>query len=122
MLGLALANQLLAAPLPDAISRQIGGDARVMELARLVQDKYLRSGESAVSAGERVRFRVHSQDSLAMGLRQASIFATRPTDEDWRSNSLPRWASPLYAILRPLRIARVYGLGLRRSGGAAPRP
>jgi hypothetical protein len=114
LLGLALAHQLLAAPLPPDIARQIHRDARVLALARRVREQFLVSGEAAVSAAERLRFRAHSQDTLATGLRQISIFATRPTDEDWQSNALPRWASPLYAILRPLRIARAYGLGLRQ--------
>lgn len=113
LLGLALADRLLAARLPEEVARQIRDDARVGALARRVQDQFLVSGESGVSAGERLRFRAHSQDSLATGIRQVSIFATRPTDEDWQSSALPRWAGPLYAILRPLRIARAYGLGLR---------
>lgn len=111
LLGLALANEALAAPLPEGVARQIRNDVRVVTLARRVQEHFLMSGESGISAGERVRFRGSSQDTLATGLRQLSIFATRPTDEDWESHSLPRWASPLYAILRPLRILRHYGFG-----------
>jgi hypothetical protein len=111
LLGLALAHEILAAPLPEGIVREIHSDARVMELASRVREQYLMSGESGIGTGERVRFRANSQDTLTTGLRQLSIFATRPTDEDWESRSLPRWASPLYAILRPLRILRQYGLG-----------
>jgi len=110
LLGLALANQILAAPLPETVARQIGSDARVQELARRVREHYLRGGESSVSAGERLHFRANSQDTLATGLRQIGVFATRPTDEDWQLCSLPRWAAPLYAILRPLRMLREYGL------------
>lgn len=111
LLGLTLANEILAAPLPEAIARQIRRDTRVAALARSVRERFLASGESGIGAGERIRFRGNSQDTLATGLRQLSIFATRPTDEDWQSHSLPRWASPLYAILRPLRILRDYGFG-----------
>jgi hypothetical protein len=114
LLGLTLANQLLAARLPEEIARQIRNDARVQALARRVQDQFLAGGESSVNAGERLRFRTNSQDTLVTGIRQVSIFATRPTDEDWQSRALPGWASPLYALLRPLRIARAYGLGLRQ--------
>jgi hypothetical protein len=104
LLGLALANQTLAAPLPPAISQQIQSDPQVTTLARRVQEQYLHGGESGVSAAERLRFRVNTQDTAATSLRQLSIFATRPTDEDWQSSPLPRWAAPLYALLRPLRI------------------
>jgi hypothetical protein len=114
LLGLALANELFAIPLPENILRQVREDARVQELSRKVRERYLHGGEVSVSGGERLRFRSNSQDTLITGLRQLSIFATRPTDEDWKSHALPRWASPLYAILRPLRIARAYGLGLRQ--------
>jgi hypothetical protein len=114
LLGLSLAHELFATPLPESILRQIRGDARVLALARGVRDHYLQGGEASVNAGERLRFRANSQDTLLTRLRQLSVFATRPTDEDWKSNALPRWASPLYAILRPLRIVREYGLGLRQ--------
>jgi hypothetical protein len=106
LLGLALASQVLSAPLPYSVARQIREDARLGVLARRVRQQYLCGGESSVSAGDRLRFRLHSQDTLATGLRQVRIFATRPTDADWQSCSLPRWAAPLYAALRPLRILR----------------
>jgi hypothetical protein len=111
LLGLALASEVLAAPLPDAIARKIHGDARVVAMSRRVQTQYLLSGESAISAGERMRFRSNTQDNFATSLRQLSVFAMRPTDEDWQAHSLPRWAAPLYAILRPLRILRKSGRG-----------
>jgi hypothetical protein len=111
LLGLALANHLLAAPLPEAAARQIRRDGRVLALARSVQEQFLRRNEFTINTAERVRFRSNSQDTLATGLRQLSIFATRPTDQDWQSCSLPRWAAPLYAILRPLRILRHHGFG-----------
>jgi hypothetical protein len=111
LLGLALANEILAAPLPARIANELRRDARVADLALRTRQNYLLVGESGISGGERVRFRANSQDTLATGLRQLSVFATRPTDEDWQSRPLPRWASPLYAILRPLRMLRHYGLG-----------
>jgi Uncharacterised nucleotidyltransferase len=114
LLGLALANRILDAPLPEAVAHQIRTDAHVAALARRVLEQYLHGGESSVSAGARLRFRVNSQDTLATGLRQVTIFATRPTDEDWQSCSLPAWAASLYTALRPLRLLRDYSLGSRR--------
>lgn len=109
LLGLALAQDVFAAELPDAISSKIRSEARVIEMSQRVQARYLLSGESAIGAKERVRFRRVSQDNFATSLRQLSVFATRPTDDDWNSRSLPQWAAPLYAILRPLRILRNSG-------------
>jgi hypothetical protein len=111
LLGLALAQDVFSAELPDAITEQIRRETRVMMLSERVQSHYLLSGESAIGAKERVRFRSASQDNFATSLRQLSVFATRPTDDDWNSHSLPRWAAPLYAILRPLRILRNSGRG-----------
>ena len=109
LLGLALAHDVLGAALPDPISQKIQRDARVSAMSQRVQTQYLLTGESAISAKERVRFRSNTQDNLATSLRQLSIFATRPTDEDWNSHSLPRWAAPLYSVLRPLRLLRNSG-------------
>jgi hypothetical protein len=109
LLGLALAQDVFAAELPDVISGKIRRETRVIEMSQRVQAEYLLSGESAIGARERVRFRSASQDNFATSLRQLSVFATRPTDDDWNSRSLPQWAAPLYAILRPLRILRNSG-------------
>jgi Uncharacterised nucleotidyltransferase len=106
LLGLALANELLAAPLPKDVAGQIRNEAHIVALARRVQGQYLLSGESGIGAADRAGFRMNTQDNFVTGLRQLSIFATRPTDEDWQSSPLPRWATPFYALLRPMRILR----------------
>ena len=114
LLGLALANKILEAPLPELVLQQIRSDPSVAALSRQVQAQFLNSEESNFGAAQRLYFRVISQDTFAEGLRQLSVVATRPTEEDWHAHGLPRWAAPLYAVLRPWRIVRDYGLGLRR--------
>jgi hypothetical protein len=114
LLGLALANKILQAPLPELVLQQIRSDPSVAALNRQVQAKCLNVEESNISVAQRLHFRVNSQDTFAAGLRQLSVVATRPTEQDWHSRALPRWAAPLYAVLRPWRIFRDYGLGLRR--------
>ena len=109
LLGLALAQDVFSAELPDAITGKIRSEPRMAAMSQRVQAQYLLSGESAIGAKERVRFRSASQDNFATSLRQLRIFATRPTDDDWNSHSLPQWAAPLYAILRPLRLLRNSG-------------
>jgi hypothetical protein len=109
LLGLALAQDVFGVDLPEVISRKVQRDSRVAAMSHRVRTQYLLSGESAINAKERIRFRSGSQDNFATSLRQLSVFATRPTDDDWNSHSLPQWAAPLYAILRPLRILRNSG-------------
>jgi hypothetical protein len=114
LLGLTLANEILQAPLPEPVLQQIRSDPAVASLSRCVQTQFLNSTGSNSSAAQRMRFRVNSQDTFTKGLRQLCRVTTRPTEDDWHTYQLPRWAGPLYLVLRPWRLLRAYGLGLRR--------
>jgi hypothetical protein len=41
--------------------------------------------------------------------------ALAPAQDDWLELHLPRPLTPLYVLLRPLRLLRKYGLGSHRS-------
>ncbi len=114
LLGLALASDLLQAPLPARVLQWIRSDAGVAALSRCVQTQFLTGGESAAGAPQRAWFRIQSQETFGQGMRQLCRVTTRPTEDDWHSHRLPRWIAPLYAALRPWRLLRDHGLGLRR--------
>ena len=123
LLGLTLANEILQAPLPDLVLHWMRSDPGVAALSRTVRVQFQKSEEPNYSAVQRMGFRVNSQDTFAEGLRQLGRVATRPTEDDWDTCRLPQWAASLYSVLRPWRLVRDYGLGLRRKptqGNARP--
>ena len=114
LLGLSLANEILEAPLPPAISAQIKSDRTVVALSRRVQMNLPLGNEWAPGAPERLFFRMRSHENALDGVRQCFRMATQPTEQDWRAHEFPAWAWPVYTLLRPWRLLRNHGWGLRR--------
>jgi hypothetical protein len=114
LLGLSLAKEILEAPLPPAISAQIKSDRTVVALSRRVQMNLPLGNEWAPGAPERLFFRMRSHENALDGVRQCFRMATQPTEQDWRAHEFPEWAWPVYTLLRPWRLLRNHGLGLRR--------
>jgi hypothetical protein len=114
LLGLYLAHDLFGARLPDQVLQAISADRAIHKLAETVYEQYV--GISNPSAGvlHRAVFRIRSRDGLGQGLRHTLRLALSPTESDRGTVRLPRWLSPLYALVRPLRLLREYGAGFRR--------
>ena len=113
-LGLYLAHDLFAAPLPDKMMEEIARDHAVPGLAEKVYAQY--AGVSDPSAGvlPRAAFRVRLRDGIGQGLRHTLRLAMSPTESDRQTVRLPRWLAPLYVLVRPFRLLREYGAGLKR--------
>jgi len=114
LLGLSLANRLLDAPLPATVRAWIEADSQVERLRRQIQGRLAGEERTVRSAPQRLLFRLRSHESLAVSLRQCLRTATCPTEEDWHACKLPDWAASLYLVLRPWRLLREHGFGLRR--------
>jgi len=114
LLGLYLAHELSGAELPAPVLERARADANVRWLARKVLDQY--EGISDPSAGiiRRAAFRLRSCDRFGLGLRQLMRLSLSPTESDRDLVRLPRFLSPLYIVLRPMRLLGKYGLGLIR--------
>lgn len=114
LLGLHLAHELFDAPLPEKILAEIGRDSAVQDLAEKVYEQY--AGISAAGAGAlpRAMFRIRSRDGIGQGLRHTWRLTMSPTESDRQDVRLPRWLSPLYVLVRPWRLLRQYGSGLKR--------
>jgi hypothetical protein len=59
-------------------------------------------------------FRIRTRDGIGQGLRHTLWLALSPTESDRGTVYLPRWLSPLYVLVRPLRLLREHGSGLKR--------
>jgi hypothetical protein len=114
LLGLYLAHDLFEAPLPGPLLEEICWDDAVQQLAEEVYEQY--AGISDPSAGvlPRAVFRFRLRDGIGQGLRHTLRLAMSPTESDRQIVRLPRWLAPLYVLVRPLRLLREYGAGLKR--------
>jgi hypothetical protein len=117
LLGLQLATALLDAPLPENVQGWISSDATLQKLALAIHSRLV-TGRGLPGAPERVLFRLRSYEKLGTGVSQCLRTATSPTEDDWHMCRLPDWASPLYFALRPWRLMREHGLGLRKKAHA----
>ncbi|HTC63017.1 MAG TPA: nucleotidyltransferase family protein [Candidatus Saccharimonadales bacterium] len=114
LLGLYLAHDLFGAPLPEPVLRAISRNGAVGKLAEKVCDRYARISDPDEGVLQRAMFRIQSRDGIGQGLRHTLWLALSPTESDRGTIYLPRWLSPLYALVRPLRLLREYGSGLKR--------
>jgi Uncharacterised nucleotidyltransferase len=120
LLGLYLAHEIAGAELPEPVLERARCDANVRWLARNVLQQY--EGISNPSAGvfRRAAFRLRSCDRLGRGLRQLIRLSLVPTESDREMVRLPGFLSPLYVVLRPLRLLAKYGLGRMRKTASRP--
>jgi hypothetical protein len=114
-LGLALAADLLEAPLPEEIRRRVGADLLVASIAIKVEERLLSREWSPLGATHRLHFRRRMVPGFMAGLRYATRLALIPAEEDWMMLRLPRPLAPLYMALRPLRLLHKYGWAGRRA-------
>jgi SAM-dependent methyltransferase len=114
LLGLYLAHRVLDASLPAHILELAEQDSDVRRLASTVCDQLAGKGDPSKGVLPRAAFRVRSGDSLREGVWHMLRLATRATEADRQSIHLPRVLVPFYAMARPWRLMREYGIGLRR--------
>jgi hypothetical protein len=114
LLGLCLAHELFDAPLPAPLLEEIGQDGAVPELAEKVCEQYARVSAPFAGAVRRAMFRIRLRDGIGQGLRHTWRLALSPTESDRQKVRLPLWLAPLYMLVRPWRLLRQYGSGLRR--------
>jgi hypothetical protein len=107
--GLALAEKLLAAPLPDEVQARVRRDSVAEAVAREVAQRHLLREWPELPAAARFRFRRRMVAGMFSGWRYSLRLATLPAEEDGAMMRLPRPLASLYALLRPLRLLRKYG-------------
>jgi Uncharacterised nucleotidyltransferase len=118
-IGLALAANLLSAPLPDEVTARVEGDSVASRVASEVAQRHFARESPERGAAERFNFRRRMVAGMLPGWRYSMRLATEPADEDGQMMHLPRPLVPLYAVLRPFRLLRKYATSGGRPAGHA---
>jgi hypothetical protein len=118
-LGLALADDLLQAPMPEEIRKRVRGDREAISVARELGERTLGPYVRGVSTRARLRFRRRMVPGMLAGWRYSLRLAVIPAEEDWEMVQLPAPLAPLYLALRPLRLLCKYGFGRRRQNASS---
>jgi hypothetical protein len=114
LLGLSLAHDLFGARLPGPMLEDIARDRAVAVLANKVYGQYVGNADPGAGVLPRAAFRFQSRDGIGQGLRHTLRLAFSPTESDRQTVRLPHWLAPLYIFVRPWRLLREYGSGLKR--------
>ena len=111
ILGAGLATRLFDTPLPIKVLHCLKRDAVARRLIDDICERFFTTAETQLGVLGRFAFRVRMRGSLAEGLRYAVRLAMMPTELDRGRHA--RFLEPLYALRRPLRLARTYGWRMR---------
>ena len=118
LLGFFLAHDLLNAPVPETILERARRDSNVQWLAARVEGELAGGASPHMGVLPRAAFRLRSRDGAVDAVRHMLRLAMLPIEDDRRSVRLPKALSPLYGLVRPLKLIQEYGIGLR----PGPRP
>ena len=110
-IGLALAHQLLGAPLPESAANLLRADRAVPAMVAEVVHN-LRQAQDSGEAVSRYRFQMRAKSGLMGKAALGWNILTGRTAEDGLWLMLPRPLWWLYGVLRPLRMSRKF---LRRA-------
>jgi hypothetical protein len=107
LLGAGLAARLFHLPLPTEMMDYLERDVAARSLSDGICRRFFAAEQARAGVFSRFAFRVRMRGSLAQGLLYAFRLTLMPTEFDRGQHA--RYLEPLYALLRPLRLARTYG-------------
>lgn len=106
--GLLLADRVFAEVLPPEAVGRAREDRTAIQIADRFAANLLARSPRHWGAYGRFYYRRQLIPGARRGWAYASRLAFAPAEDDWSALRLPRALSPLYAALRPLRLARKY--------------
>ena len=106
LLGLGLAVRFFDAAPPDEVTNCLRRDRVARRMIEKISRRFFSPEKIQVGVLSRFAFRVRMRGPFTQGLPYAIRLALVPTEHDRAKRRLPE---PLYALLRPLRLARTYG-------------
>jgi hypothetical protein len=112
LLGVLLAHELLDAPMPVEAERRLARHPAARELAREVRERLMQGIGGFSEASGRAAFHLNARERSSDRFRYALRRVFVPTMEDRQRLRLPPMLSPLYYLLRPVRLV-VTGLAGR---------
>ena len=107
LLGAGLAERLFQTPLPNEVTDYLRTDTTARRLIDGICRRIFAAKPAELGVFSRFAFRVRMRGSLGQGLPYAARLALMPTEFDRGGHA--RYLEPVYALLRPLRLARSYG-------------
>lgn len=106
LLGVGLAVRLFEAAPPTEVIDCLERDKVSRRMIEQISGRFFSPQKIQPGVFSRFAFRVRMRGDLTQGLPYAIRLALMPTEVDRGQRRLPE---PLYALLRPLRLARTYG-------------
>lgn len=119
-LGLFLAHHLLGAVLPPFGTNAIAADEALDPLGQEVLRGLANIGLTEPGIRQRGWFFLRTRERWSDRLRYVLRFAWTPTPGDWSFVALPSGLTGLYPVLRMVRLAGKYGLGIWRHSEQEP--
>jgi hypothetical protein len=114
LLGVALAGELLRAPMPDLLGAQIRADPVIPWLCARVRHWLFCEANELPGRSGQLLFHVRARERRRDGVRYCLSQVLVPRISDWEALPLPSSLAFLYPALRPLRLAKKYGLSWLR--------
>jgi hypothetical protein len=110
LIAILLAQRLLDAPIPEAVTGRLAADRRARRLADDLAGRLFTDRRPAQALIERTLFWLTARERWRDKLRQAVWLVAVPTEEDVQVFRLPRGLRGAAALLRPLRLLGRYGI------------
>jgi hypothetical protein len=112
-LGLLLANEILGAPLPAAISHRLGKDPMVRQLTAEMRERLFCCEDGLPTENLKWHlFQCRLMERLQDRAQYIQYCLWTPNDKDWMFLPLPAPLFFLYSLLRPIRLIGKHGSGL----------
>ncbi len=112
-LGLLLSHNLLGAEIPEAVMKKIRMDRGVIQASSKIEHSIFIT-ETNRSSDAEWRFspiHINLRDTFRDRLKYAIYLYTAPTVKEWLKFPLPFSLTPVYRVIRPLRLGLTYLMG-----------
>jgi len=119
LIGLSLASQLFAASIPVAATEILEKDKSVQRLSTAVTARLIQPTEMSGKIMHLDRLRARSRERLRERLphcRRMLRHIVMPNEKDREFMALPHLLTPLYFIIRPIRLTRKHASTIFHSG------
>jgi len=105
-LGLHLVSSTFDIPLPEKARALMVNDPQVPHLAKQAMKSWtLTEDNKGATEHEDLVFYFKARERLRDRVAMLWLMAVTPSYGDWQWAKLPDWLSPLYYVLRPIRLA-----------------